>query len=112
MTMAQRTIAPTNTIQDVLDAAADDDTVIVDASGTPRAAIVPIERYQHFRELDLAEKRARALKLLDEIEAEYAAQPNKLSPEEVEELADRFSREFYRDLARGGKITFERDLDQ
>jgi hypothetical protein len=81
--------------------------VIVDATGTPRAAIIPIERYQHLRDLDLAEKRARALELLDQIEAEYAAQPNKLTPEEVEELADRFSREMVDDLVRDGKIRFE-----
>jgi prevent-host-death family protein len=109
MTMAQRTIAPTNTIQDVLDAAADDDTVIVDASGTPRAAIIPIERYQHLRELDLAEKRRESLAWLDDFEASYDGRNDDLTEEQIEELANRFSREFVDELVAEGKIVFEHE---
>lgn len=81
--------------------------IIVENHGQPRAAIIPIGAYEQFQRLREQERRA---KVLEEIQAigERARQRNQdLTPEQAEELADRFMREVISERAAVGKIRFE-----
>lgn len=86
-----------------------DDAVIVESHGKPRAAVISFERFQKLRELEERERRERALQTLRDIEARYDGRNDDLSDEEIEELANRFSREFVDELVAEGKIVFEPD---
>lgn len=88
-----------------------EDAVVVESHGKPKAAVISFERFEKLRELEKKDQRERALRRLREFEASYDGRNDDLSEEEIEELAERFSREFYRDLAREGKLTFERELE-
>ncbi|HYI25247.1 MAG TPA: hypothetical protein VD767_07545, partial [Thermomicrobiales bacterium] len=82
--MVQRTIAPTEAILEALDALqaeAGEDAVFVDADGIPKGALISIERYEHLRALDLAEKRREALAWLDAYEASYDGRNDDLTDE-------------------------------
>lgn len=110
--MVLRTVAPTDiewTLQAVIDAVRDDeDTVIVESDGAPKAAVISFERYQQLQALE----REHALGRLKEIERGLGDRNDDLSDDEIDELGTRFSRGFPRDLAREGKLAFERDLDK
>jgi hypothetical protein len=96
MTMAQRTIAPTDPdlpVQDVLAAVDDDDTIFVDDRGEPRAAVISIERLKRLREAEAEDRRRVALAWLDEFEASYDGRNDDLTDEQIEELAVRAGRE-------------------
>jgi hypothetical protein len=111
--MTQRTIAPTDPdlpVEAVLAAADDDDTVFVDDSGEPRAVVISIERLQRLRDAEAEDRRRAALAWLDEYQASYDGRNDDLSDEQIEELADRFSREFVDELVAEGKIAFEDEL--
>ena len=86
-----------------------DDAVIVESHGKPKAAVISFERFQKLRELESESKRDSNLRWLREFEASYDGRNDDLSPEQIEELADRFSREFVDDLASEGKLHFEDD---
>jgi prevent-host-death family protein len=83
--------------------------VIVENRGKPVAAIVDMEELQAMREFREQEKRKKALNLLREARKEVQDRlTKKLTDEEAMELADRFSRELIEDLAKTGKVKFER----
>jgi prevent-host-death family protein len=83
--------------------------VIVENRGEPVAAIVDMEELQAMREFREQEKRKKALNLLREARKEVQDRlTKKLTDEEAMELADRFSRELIEDLAKTGKVKFER----
>jgi prevent-host-death family protein len=83
--------------------------VIVENRGEPVAAIVDMEELQAMREFREQEKRKNALKLLREARTEvHARLTKKLTDEEAMAIADRFSRELIEDLAKSGKVKFER----
>ena len=84
-----------------------DDAVIVESHGKPKAAVISIERFEKLRELEQQEKRAKGLALLRRIEESYDGRNDDLSDDQIEELANRFSRDFVDDLVAEGKITFE-----
>lgn len=61
------------------------------------------------RDLELKEKRAKALDMLRRIQGSHDGRNDDLTDEEVEELANRFAVEFIDDLVAEGKLRFERD---
>lgn len=88
------------------------DAVIVESHGKPRAAVISFERFEKLRELEKKEQRERAMRTLREIEARYDGRNDDLTDEEIEALADRFSREFVDELVAEGKVVFEHDAAQ
>jgi prevent-host-death family protein len=83
--------------------------VIVENRGEPVAAIVDVEELQAMRAFREQEKRKKALQLLREARTEVQARlTKKLTDEEAMAIADRFSRELIEDLAKAGKVKFER----
>ncbi len=85
------------------------DVVIVESHGKPKVAVISYDQYTRMVELERTQPRERAIR---ELEATYDDRNNDLSPEQIEGLADKFSREFVEDLAREGKIRFRSDTRQ
>src|SRR5688572_29829469 len=83
--------------------------VIVENHGEPVVAIVPVKELESMKAFKEQEKRKQALNLLREARKEVQARlTKKLTDEEAMEVADRFSRELIENLAKAGKVKFER----
>ncbi len=87
-----------------------DDEVIVENHGKPRAVNMSISAYEDVQALRAEKRRADLLDRLRALRAEVQSRNQDLTEEEANELAVRFSREMIDDLAAEGKISFERDL--
>lgn len=85
------------------------EAVIVENHGEPVVAIVAIEELQAMKEFKEQEKRRKALAMLRQAREEVQARlPKKLSDKEAMQIADQFSHELVEDLAKEGKVKFER----
>lgn len=83
--------------------------IIVENRGEPIVAIVDMEELQAMREFREQERRKKALELLREARDEVQARlSNKLTNKEIMKIADRFSHELVEDLAKEGRVKFER----
>lgn len=92
-----------------MEAASDpDDAVIVESHGKPKVAVISYDRFMRAQELEEQARRARALEDLRRLEERIAHRNRDLTDEQIEALADRFSREFVDDLVDEGKVVFER----
>ncbi len=89
---------------------AGEDEVIVESHGKPKVVVISFEEYKSVQELREKQRRAEALAELDAISKRIGDRNKDLSEEQIEELSNRFAHEFYEDLAREGKIRFERDI--
>jgi prevent-host-death family protein len=87
-----------------------DDEVIVERHGKPKAVIMSINAYEDVQTLREEKRRADILGRLRELEARQRERNKDLTEEQANELAVRFSREMIDDLVAEGKISFERDL--
>ena len=67
--------------------------VVVESHGRPKAVILPYEEYKFFLSLREKEKRQSALQRLQELATANQALNQDLTPEEAEELADEVTRE-------------------
>ena len=83
------------------------DEVIIESHGEPRVVIMSFTEYEMTRQLREQKRRGDALERMRQLQREVSARNADLAPEQVEELADRFSRDFVDDLAKEGKIKFE-----
>ncbi len=84
--------------------------IIVENHGEPLVAIVSIKDLKEMKELKEQEKRKEALASLRAVRARVQARvKGKLTGQEAESIANRFSREFVEDLEKEGKITFEKN---
>ncbi len=83
--------------------------VIVENRGKPMVAIVAVGELEAMKEFREREKQKEALARLRKVRAEVQAKMKvKLSEKQVEDIANRFSRELVEDLEKEGKIRFER----
>lgn len=89
-----------------------DDAVIVESHGKPKVAVISYDRFERLQELEEQARRARTLEQLRLIEEEGGDRNRDLTDEQIEELADRFSREFVTDLVAEGKVVFEHDAER
>lgn len=90
-------------------ASSPEDAVIVESHGRPRVAIISYDRFEKLQELEDKARRAWALEQLRQLEQRIGDRNNDLTAEEIEELADRFSREFVDELVAEGKVVFQSD---
>jgi prevent-host-death family protein len=88
----------------------EDDEVIVESHGKPKAVIMSIAAYEELRELREQKRRADALSELRALRNEVRARNLSLSEQDAEALADRVSREIVDDLSAEKAISFERDM--
>lgn len=86
-----------------------DDAVIVESHGKPKVAVISYDRFEKVLALEEQARRAWALEQMRQLEERIGDRNSDLSGEQIEELADRFSREFVEDLVAEGKIVFESD---
>ena len=87
----------------------EDDEVIVESHGKPKAVIMSISAYEDAQVLREKQRRADLLERLRALREEVQSRNQDLTEEQADELAVRFSREMIDDLAAEGKISFERD---
>jgi prevent-host-death family protein len=84
--------------------------VIVENRGEPIAAIVGVDELEAMKEFREKERQKDALGRLRKLRARIQARiKGKLTEQEADEMADRFSRELIEDLEREGKIKFEKN---
>ena len=88
----------------------ENDDVIVESHGKPRAVIVSIAAYEEIRIQREQKRRADLLAQLEALRVQVRARNQDLTDEEADELGIRFSREMIDDMAERGDIVFERDL--
>lgn len=87
----------------------EDDEVIVESHGKPRAVIMSIAAWEEVRELREQKRRADALDELRALRDTVRSRNRGLCEREAEGLAERVSREIVDDLADEGTVSFERD---
>jgi prevent-host-death family protein len=82
------------------------DEVVVESRGRPKAVILPYAEYEMFQLLREKERRQVALQRLQELAAANQALNQDLTPEEAEEIADEVTRETIERMAAEDKVTF------
>jgi len=83
--------------------------VIVENHGEPLVAIVDVEALGAIREFRNKKKEKEALDLLRQAREEVRGRSRDIKTEkQAVKLANRFGREFVKDLAKEGKLKFER----
>lgn len=85
----------------------DGDEVVVERQGRPLAAILSMAAYDRFKELREKERRQQALETLRSVQNRVSARNNDLTPEQIEGIADQFSRDVIQGLVEKGKVRFE-----
>jgi prevent-host-death family protein len=85
------------------------DEVVVESRGTPKAAILPYEAYEQYKELREQARRRQLLAQLEELAAQVQTRNQDLSGEAADELSDRFSREVIEEMVEEGKVRYQRD---
>ena len=97
----------------VMSAVSNDGTeVIIESHGKPKAVVISYDEYQGLQQLRERQRRAKALEEFRALSEHIGDRNSDLTDEEIDELADRFAHEVFEDLAREGKIRFERDITQ
>ena len=82
------------------------DEVIVENHGAPNVVIMTVAEYEKLQALKEKARREEVLREIRALREQVLARNRDLTPEEADELADRFSREFVEDLVKEGKIRF------
>ncbi len=85
----------------------DDGVVVIESHGKPQVMVVSYDEFEEFRAFKEAQRRQEMLRRLDEFEARWGGRNTDLSPEEIEDLANRFADDFVNDLVAEGKIVFD-----
>lgn len=84
-----------------------EEEVIVENRGAPTAVIMSAAEYERMQALKEKARRTDALEQMRKLRDRVMARNRDLGPEEGDALADRFSREIVRDMAKEGKVRFE-----
>ena len=82
------------------------DEIVVESRGRPKAVILPYAEYETFQRLREKERRQAALQRLQQLAAANQALNLDLTPEEAERLADEVSRETIERMVAEDKVTF------
>lgn len=97
-----------NTLSAVLDwAVANDDSVVIESRGEPKAVILSYDGYEEYMALKEQERRRQALRQLEELAKRLWARNADLSDEEVEALAEEITQETFQRMIAEGKIEFQ-----
>lgn len=86
-----------------------DEEVIIERHGKPRAVIMSIEAFEELQDLRERQRRADAVDRLRALREEVSARNRDLTEQQIEEVADQMSRDMIDHMAATGKLTFERD---
>ncbi len=83
------------------------DGVIIESRGRPKAVILPYAEYETYLALREKEQRRAALLRLEELATVVQARNQDLQPDEAEQLAGEISRETIERLVEAGKVSFK-----
>ncbi len=83
------------------------DEVIVESRGKPKAVILPYDTYEAFLVLRERERRQVALEQLEKLAATLQARNQDLSSTQAQQLADQITRKTMERMATEGKIAFK-----
>ena len=83
------------------------DEVIVERQGRPQAVIMSIGEYEKIQELRERQRRDEALATMRRLRQQIQARNRDLTPDEADEIAERFSRDVVEGLIEKGKVRFE-----
>jgi len=86
--------------------------VIVESHGKPKVAVVSYEEFEALRAMREKRDRDEILRQFRELSDRLAGKNDDLTPEQVDELANRFSHEFFEELVQEGKIRYEPDVTE
>lgn len=84
------------------------DEVVVESRGEPKVVVMSFGEYKRIRDEKEQLRRREALESLRRLRKRVQERNRDLSPEEADAIADRFAREIVQDMAREGKIRFEK----
>jgi len=87
----------------------DGDEVVIESHGTPKVVVISYDEFLEYRELREIQRRAEIMDRLRALETRLRSRNQDLTPEQVDELADRASREAFDEIAAEGKLVFKRD---
>ncbi|MFZ1755873.1 MAG: type II toxin-antitoxin system Phd/YefM family antitoxin [Caldilineaceae bacterium] len=87
------------------------DQIIVQSHGQPKAAILNYAAYTRYVEMTEKERRQQALKDLEALRERVRARNQDLTDEQAMELAARFTRDVVNDMIAEGKIKYEGRID-
>lgn len=93
----------------VVEAASEGEDIVVEVSGEARSVLISIEGYKEYQALRNRTRRNEMLRRLEAFEHRQAERNKDLSDEDIEELADRASREAFDELVAEGKLVVDRD---
>jgi prevent-host-death family protein len=82
------------------------DEVVVESHGQPKAVILPYAEYELFRRLREKDRRQQALQRLQELATVNQARNQDLTREEADALADEVTRETMERMEAEGKVSF------
>ena len=85
-----------------------DDEVIVERQGRPYAVIMSFEEYEKVRELREQKRRQEAWETLERLRKTISARNSDMTPEQIEEFANRVRHDVIQGLIDKGKIRFEK----
>lgn len=92
-------------------AAKESDEVIIESHGKAKAVLVSYPFYQQMLKFKEALRREEVLAELEALASNVRKKNQDLSPEEAEEIADRFVRDVVREMVAEGKIAYNVDND-
>jgi hypothetical protein len=78
-------------------------------SGEAKTVMISVEEYQEFQALRALQSREGIRKRLEAFERRQAGRNKDLTDEQIEELADRASRDVFDELVAEGKLIFDQD---
>ena len=85
----------------------EDEEVIIQSRGQPKAVLISYRAYEDFLRLREAARRAQALRRLEALSATVRDRNRDLSDEEIETLADQIVREAIEEMIRRGEIALK-----
>ena len=85
------------------------DEVIVQSRGNPKAVIISYDAYERFKALQEQARRKEALAQLELLAAKIQSRNQDLTEEAADELADQFTREAIEEMVRDGKVNYQQD---
>ncbi len=90
-------------------AVSNQDEVIIQSRGNPKAVIISYDVYEQFKELQEQARRKEALSQLESLAARIQERNQDLTAEDADALADRFTREVIEEMVDEGKIQYQRE---
>jgi prevent-host-death family protein len=90
----------------MVEAASEGEDIVVEMSGEAKSVLISYEEYREYQALRNTQRRNEILERLEAFERRQAERNKDLSDEEIEELADRATREAFDELAAEGKLVF------